>query len=119
MALKAYPHGQSTSVTQYMDIVEAKTIISRHVAEYRKKPYRELCLLMSEGPHTFVETAQSGAEYQIQINVYWENRRRGALRLFGSIDDGNYRPWKLLPWVYSAITDDDIIERPDDNAKEH
>jgi len=34
---------------------------------------------------------KDGAHYQIEIEVFWDNRRGGAIRVIGSVDDGQSR----------------------------
>jgi hypothetical protein len=45
---------------------------------------------------------KDGAHYQIEIEVFWDNRRGGAIRVIGSVDDGQSRA--AVP-----LTDDFVI----------
>jgi hypothetical protein len=39
----------------------------------------------------YQKVGKSGAEYQIEIQVFWDDRINGDLRVIGSIDDGKLR----------------------------
>ena len=53
--------------------------------------------------HTDVEnvTGESGANYQIEIDVLWDSAANKDLRIIGSIDDGGWRAF--LPLTESLI----------------
>jgi hypothetical protein len=40
---------------------------------------------------TATATGSSGAEYQIEVEVFWDSEPGGLLRILGSIDDGSLR----------------------------
>ena len=40
---------------------------------------------------TAIASGESGAEYQIEVEVFWDSEPGGLLRVLGSIDDGSLR----------------------------
>lgn len=48
--------------------------------------------------HTEVKqlAGQTGADYQIELNVFWDSKPDGDLRIMGSIDDGGWRAFFTL-----------------------
>jgi hypothetical protein len=52
--------------------------------------YGELQGLIGE-PQTVAVSGESGAEYQIEVEVFWDSEPGGLLRVLGSIDDGTLR----------------------------
>lgn len=93
-----------------LNYLEAKMILDSYINEYRRKSFEELRQMLRDGRHTFEVVAPSGSEYQIEIDVMWDNRRENALRLFGNIDDG-----RVLPFASGAMTASVIIE--DESSK--
>lgn len=73
-----------------MNDVEAKDLLEQTLATYRKRPYAELLLLVDRC-ETFERVSSSGAIYQIEIDVFFDDNSRGDLRVQGTIDDGGWR----------------------------
>ena len=87
-----------------MDRAEAKSILARTLSEFAARPYDQLVAAIK---HTDVKnvTGESGANYQIEIDVLWDSKHGKNLRIIGSIDDGGWRAF--LPLTES------LIMRPD------
>jgi len=87
-----------------MDNAEATAVLTREMARYRAMPYAELVLLLDETNH--IDTVgPSGTKYQVDIEVMWDDKSKGDLRIIGAVDDGGWRA--LIPLT------DDFILRPD------
>ncbi|MFO0822533.1 MAG: hypothetical protein U0792_05335 [Gemmataceae bacterium] len=70
-----------------MDQIEARSVLLRHFAGWRGRSYRELIgLLGNQGSDEVL--GPSGAAYQIEVEVLWEGKPKGPVRVVGSIDDG-------------------------------
>jgi len=54
--------------------------------DYRQRSYRELVDLI-EGHDTMRVRGSSGVEYQLDVQVLWDNRPHGPIRVVGAIDD--------------------------------
>jgi hypothetical protein len=69
---------------------EALSLLDAHLDKYRKLSYAELSAMI--GHEEFPEVVgPSGTEYQIEIQVFWEHKAGGDVRVMGSIDDGTFR----------------------------
>jgi hypothetical protein len=83
-----------------MDKAEAREILGRHLSGYRKRSHAELVRLLGE-----VDVAEiagpSGAKYQIEVEVFWDDKTQRNLRVMASIDDGGWR--SLAPLCESFI----------------
>jgi len=87
-----------------MDNAEAAALLKAHLAAYRLRPYSEL-LTMRGKPQVAELRGDSGGRYQVEVEVFWDDRPGGALRVRGSIDDGGWRALRPLC--------DDFILAPD------
>ena len=89
-----------------MNKKEAQIVLGKILADYRKKPLRELLHLIKT-QDTFEVVAESGTRYQIEIQAFWDDEKRENLRDIGSIDDGGIR-------AFFPMTDDFIVTRDGD-----
>ena len=83
-----------------MNNKEALAVLQSALDEYRHRSYGELevwigkdCCLQVVGP--------SGTEYQLEIQVLWEQAPRGNILVVGSVDDGGVRA--LFPLCESFV----------------
>jgi len=89
-----------------MNREEALSLLDANLDRYRKMSYAELSAKI--GDEEFPEVVgPSGTEYQIEIQVRWDNKPYGDIRVMGAIDDGGLRAFMPLC--------SDLIVRPDDN----
>lgn len=87
-----------------MDKKEAQLILGKYLAQYRKLSYAELASRVRDGRVDTPEAVgESGTDYQIEIQFFWDSRPDGDVRVFGSIDDGR------APWCFSPLTDSFIL----------
>lgn len=85
-----------------MDESEARGILTERLGEYRRRSYEQL--VSSIGESELVEVVgPSGARYQLEIESLWDDKKGGAVRVMGSIDDGSFRR------AFMPFTDDFII----------
>ena len=80
---------------------EAKGILSRELAAYRKRPYSELLYLL-KSQDTKEVTGASGTRYQLEFQAAIDDSKKGDLRVMGAIDDRGVR-------AYAPLTEDFII----------
>jgi len=84
-----------------MDKREAKAVLAEFLQQFRRRSYEELRQLL--GSQTTDEaTGPSGVKYQLEVEVFWDNKPNGNLRVLGAVDDGGWR-------AFMPITDDFII----------
>lgn len=83
-----------------MDNREASHLLGEVLAKYRALPYSDLQARIGDAICTEVVGAD-GTKYQIEVNVNWDDRPGGDIRVMGSIDDGGWRAF--LPLCDSFI----------------
>jgi hypothetical protein len=70
-----------------MDKSEAQKILGEQLARFGS--YSELVpLVESRRVENFEIRGASGANYQVEIQFFWDYKRGGIVRVLGSIDDG-------------------------------
>lgn len=84
-----------------MNKEEAKSVLAKTLGAYRTKTHNELQYLL-ETQDTSEVTAESGTNYQLEIQAVWDDEKGGNLRVMGYIDDGGWR-------AFMPLTDDFII----------
>jgi hypothetical protein len=88
-----------------MDREEALSLLNAHLDKYRKMSYAELAAKI--GHEEFPEVVgPSGTECQMEIQIRWDHKPGGHVRVMGSIDDGGLRAFMPLC--------SDLIVRPDE-----
>lgn len=80
---------------------EAREILAAEIATFRPKSYAELQAFINAEPNCCEQIGRTGAEYQIEIQVYWDDKPGGDIRVSGGIDDGGWRAF--LPLTDSFI----------------
>lgn len=101
-----------------VDKAEALAILGKEIAAFREKSYSELVAMIYQGrdttgtvtgverlldricSHPLITTGEregaSGAAYQFEIEVFWDDKPGGDVRVMGSIDDGGLRAFLPL-----------------------
>jgi hypothetical protein len=88
-----------------MDKEEAKNVLVEVFNEYHAMSHEELVALI-QSPLALERLGPSGVEYQIEIQAFWDEPRKGEgnLRVIASIDDGRF------PHVFLPMTTDFIMK---------
>lgn len=89
-----------------MDREEALSLLNAHLDQYRKLSYAELAAKIGHEEFPAV-VGLSGTEYQMEIQVCWDHKPDGDVRVLGSIDDGTFRG------AFKPVCED-LLVRPDD-----
>jgi hypothetical protein len=83
-----------------MDMAEAQALLQHELARLRALPYAELMGLSQARQ----ERGASGAEYNIEIEAFFDDpRRKQDLRVMVSVDDGRW------PHAFRPLTGDFVI----------
>jgi hypothetical protein len=93
-----------------MDKSEAGELLRSHLNPWRIRSYRELADRIGETDRLEVSGA-SETQYQVTIQVFWDSRPDGDIRVVGSIDDGGWRAFLPLS--------DSFIKAPDGDGLPH
>ena len=88
-----------------------KTELLQHlnleIERLKQKRYQELLKLTEE-----VETRQSGegdSFYQVEIQAFYDNKRKGTLRVLVAVDDGGRRAFKPLTGDFLVTPQDQLL----------
>jgi len=78
-----------------MDRAEAKSILAKELTKFAARPYDNLVASIK---HVDVKNVagESGANYQIEFDVFWDSKPDGNLRIMASIDDGGWQAFLPL-----------------------
>jgi hypothetical protein len=87
---------------------EATEIVRQELTKYRTRPYVELSLLVGTRLPTRVIKGASGTEYQVAIQIRWDGKADGDIRVIGSIDDAGWRAFVPLSEDFITSSDDVI-----------
>ena len=88
-----------------MDKNEARSVLAEHLVSYRARAYSDL--VANIGHAGCVEViGPSGTPYQIEVDIVWDDKPDGNIRVLAGIDDGTLRA------AFSPLTDD-FIKAPD------
>src|SRR5947209_9598507 len=74
---------------------EALRILDPHLQRLRALPYPELALLVNHS-ETTEELGPSGASYQVEWQVFWDDNRKSNLRVIVAIDNKGWRAFVPL-----------------------
>jgi hypothetical protein len=88
-----------------MNNEEAIALLEQELAGFRGESYEKLVSRMSGGSIDYERAGPSGTKYQVEIQVLWDDRRGGNVRVMASIDDGGWRAFVPL--------NRDFIKAPD------
>jgi hypothetical protein len=88
-----------------MDEAEARSILGAELSRLRQLSFTQLVQRYLGETDAFAVKAASGAEYQIEVQAFWDHPRKPGenLRVMASIDDG--RGWRSI----MPLTDDFIM----------
>ena len=98
---------------------EAQDIISEYTEPYRRLGYRKLASLIDQEPITEEVKGTGEVAYQIELQVFWDDKPKGDIRFLGSIFESPSKPlfWKypILRWIpiyFGDLANDDFIMSP-------
>lgn len=90
-----------------MNWAEAKAILTDHIGHYREWSHAELVQLVNHH-ESFIITAASGAHYNFELQVQWDDRPGGPLRVTGSVHNEDLRAFDLLTGTFVAQSGTDM-----------
>lgn len=82
---------------------EARRILDEWVRRLRALPHGELLDRYSRVQVVEISDAPSGTPYQVEIEAYWDNRKKRNLRIFVTVWPGETGP------PFKPISDDFIV----------
>jgi len=73
----------------------ARDVLNRELVTWRGKSYRQLTELIDK-PQPIKVTGPDQKTYQVEIQVVWDSRPGGDIRVLGAVDDGGFRAFAPL-----------------------
>ena len=92
-------------VGKNMDKEEARSVLREHLRTHQTRSYADLATNIGNAGCVEV-TGPSGLKYQIEVDVLWDHKPGGNIRVMAGIDDGTFRA------ALSPLTDG-FIRAPD------
>ena len=92
-----------------MDRAEAAALLAGYLETFRRRSYAELRALIGAGAQTTEAVGRSGARYQLEVNVVWDERPGGNIRVLGAIDGGGWRAFVPLPGDFIVAPDGSFV----------
>ena len=91
-----------------MDNREAAAVLRGHLNGYRQRAYSELVGLRGR-PQTAELRGTSGRSYQVEVEVHWDSKPGGAVRVLGSIDGGGVRSLRPISQDFILTPDGTFV----------
>ena len=91
-----------------MNKIEALQLLQARLRPWRERPWSEL--RNDVGPsRCFEACGESGTTYQGEIQVFWDDKPDGAIRVMGSINDGGWRAFVPLTDAFILAPDGTFV----------
>ena len=73
-----------------MEHTIARKLLKDELENLKTRPFSFFAQSVNRTTHKKI-IGKDGAHYQIEIEVFWDTRRGGDIRVIGSVDDGQSR----------------------------
>lgn len=91
-----------------MDRSEASELLRDHLSSWRSRSYQDLADQVGESHQSVVKGA-SGTDYQVDVQVVWDDEAYGNIRVIGSIDDGGWRAFVPITDAFLLAPDGSFV----------
>ena len=100
---------------------EMRKILAQHLAKYRAWSYQQLAERVERGPFWKLRdgleqvegTAPDGTRYQMEFNVFWDDKPNAEVRVLGDLSAEPQKPlFGFIP-IYTPDVTDSFIMSPD------
>ena len=92
-----------------MNDEEAKMVLDDVAAEVRSQPYRTLVARYLHESDERTVVAESGVQYQVEVQAFWDGSQPGNLRVIIAIDDGGWRAFSPLSTDFIVASDGSFV----------
>ena len=86
-----------------MNKVEATKVLNLKISHLREKSYEEIAVFLGS-QDTEVMADDCGREYQVETQVFFDDKKTGNIRVMVAVDDGGLR-------AFAPITKDFIVSK--------
>ena len=91
-----------------MDRAHARAVVVAELAAYRGKSYTELAGAIGE-VSAYEVANPDGQPYQVEVQVTWDARPGGDIRVMGAIDDGGWSAFRPLTEDFLVTPEDTVL----------
>jgi|CXWL01.1.fsa_nt_gi hypothetical protein len=102
-----------------MDADDKRLLLAEHIARFRTWTYAALAAEIDrtckehDCLHHIEGVSDDGTEYQMEFNVFWDDKRGGNVRVCGDITTVPQRPLLGFLPVYTSDATDSFVMSPD------
>lgn len=75
---------------------EAASLLEGELSSFGSRPWDALKTLVGKPPTIRTVIGEAGVTYQVELEVFWDDRPDGTIRVQGSIEDEGPRPLQPL-----------------------
>jgi len=91
-----------------MNKQEAKNILKMTLERCRARSYDDLLSALGN-IDTFQVDGESGAHYQVEVEIFWDDKSEKNIRVFAAVDDGGWRAFFPLANSFIVAPDGTFI----------
>lgn len=91
-----------------MNRIEALRVLRAELQPWRERSWTDLRKEVGQS-RRFEVTAESGTWYQGEVQMFWDDKPDGAIRVMASIDDGGWRAFVPLTDAFILAPDGTFI----------
>jgi len=88
---------------------EARGVLAAHLRVWRDLSYGDLRSRIGSQTH-FDVNGSLDARYQVDLEVFWDDKPGGNIRVVGSVDDGGIRAVAPLTSDFIKAPDDTFVD---------
>ena len=92
-----------------IDQAEAQLLVEAALDNLRQATYAELVDRLLDKQETLERVGATGARYGIEIQAFWDDKRKGNLRVRAAIDDGGWRAFVPLTADFIRAPDGSFV----------
>ncbi len=89
--------------------VIAHAILAKEINKWRQHPYPDLAKLIDADPSTYAIEDSKGAQYQLEVQAFWDSKGSKDIRLMLSIDDGGLSAFKPMTASFIMAPDGSFV----------
>jgi hypothetical protein len=92
----------------HQDPAEARDVLRAHMAAFRARTYKDLAVFVNRRLAARLR-GPSGAEYDVRVDVRWEDQPLGPVDVSGEIDDHGWRSCRLIYEIFAMSPEGEIV----------
>ena len=100
--------GSTKRPFRYANANEAKATLRAHMETYRRRTYGEMVALLKKPEVTRLRTP-GGSEYEVKVDVHWEDQPGGSIWVTGSINDYGWCAGQDIHEIFVLAPDGTIV----------